>query len=190
MKKITFLISFCFAIGGSSLAQDFRGFTWGSTLDNVHAAEKSILLSSIGNDELIYKDIVAGADCNVIYLFNDNNKLASGIYLFSKSYSNPQLYIQDYKKFKTLLTQKYGKPANELESWSKSVTAEEKLDYGQAVTEGNLSLSSTWNTGRTVIKILLAKTNEGKPCLQIHYTTLSLDELENKDQLKESLKKL
>lgn len=112
------------------------------------------------------------------------------MYLFSKKYSNPQLYIQDYNKFKALLTKKYGKAASENETWASQATAKQKQDYGQAVAAGILSLSSTWNTGKSVIKIVLIETTEHRPALQIHYTTASLDDFENSADLNDSLKKL
>lgn len=169
---------------------DFRGFNWGSSLGDVQSAEKAQFLFKVSNDELEYKDNLGGSDCDIVYIFNDNDKLTSGLYVFTKKYSNPQLYIQDYNKFKALLTEKYKKPANEKESWNKNSTIDEKHNYGQAVADGNLELNTVWNTGRSVIKIALITRNDKVPSLQIHYTTRSLDELENKEELKEALKKL
>ncbi|MCX6318105.1 MAG: hypothetical protein NTW29_12500 [Bacteroidetes bacterium] len=190
MKKLLIILVITITGLNYSQAQDFRGLSWGSSLDTVQDVETSRLLSNVNNDELIYKDILGGSDCEVIYLFNDNDKLISGMYLFTKKYSNPQLYIQDYNKFKDLLTKKYGKATSDVESWAGNVTPKQKLDYGQAVSTGMLSLSATWNTGRSVIKIVLAETNDHKPGLQIHYTSASLDQFENSADLNESLKKL
>lgn len=190
MKKILIaVLILCGAVSGSH-AQDFRGFTWGNSLDNVQTGEKSPFIAKVSNDELAYKDILGGSDCDVVYIFNDNDRLTSGLYVFTKKYANPQLYIQDYNKFKNLLTEKYGKPSSEKENWSSSTTASEKHDYGQAVSDGHLTLNAAWNTERSVIKIALVNTNEKRPSLQIHYTTRSLDELENKEELKAALKKL
>ena len=192
MKKL--LIAFTLMIGVISISNaqstDFRGFTWGNALDKVQADEKAHFLFKEGNDELEYKDILGGSDCDVVYIFNDNDKLTSGMYIFSKKYSNPQLYLQDYNKFKALLTEKYGKPLSDKENWLNKTTVAEKHNYGQAVADGNLSLNAVWNTGRSLIKIVLLTTNDKRPSLQIHYTAQSLDELENKEDLKEALKKL
>lgn len=190
MKKLFIVLAVFIAGINISYAQDFRGFTWGNSLSIVQAGEKSHFMAKISNDELSYKDILGGSDCDVIYIFNDNNKLASGLYVFSKKYSNPQLYLQDYNKFKTLLTEKYGKPATEKENWSINASATEKHNYGQAVADGSLTLNTVWNTDRSVIKIVLINSIDKHPSLQIHYTTRSLDELENKDELKAALKKL
>lgn len=189
MKKHLATLVIMMGAIGISRAQDFRGFTWGNSLNNVQAVEKSAFVAKVSNDELVYTDMLGGSDCKVIYMFNDNDKLASGMYVFTKKYTNPQLYIQDYNKFKALLTEKYGKPASESETWRDNRPVSEKQNYGQAVADGKLSLSTAWNTGRTYIKIVLV-TNDQHPDLQIHYTTRSLDELENKEELKAALKKL
>lgn len=168
---------------------DFRGFSWGNSLDNIQSGEKAHLISKINDDELAYKDELGGSDCDVLYIFNDNDKLESGMYIFSKKYSNPELYLQDYKKFKALLTQKYGKPANEKENWNNHTPVDDKLNYGQAVADGNLTMTTLWNTGRSVVKIALVSLDK-HPSLQIHYTASSLDELENKEELKSALNKL
>lgn len=170
-------------------ANDLRGFAWGSLLSQVKTNEKSKFVSQDKDDLLTYEDKLAGSDVNVIYQFNDNDKLVSGTYIFTKKYSNPQLYIQDYAKFKNLLTSKYGNPRMSKEEWSANTTPNEKENYGQAISDGNLTLYSVWTTERSEIKIILMMKNN-LPYLQIHYTTKSLDELENKEELKKALLKL
>jgi len=191
MKKLFLVLAIIFSVKISSNAQtaDFRGFSWGSSLSKVQSDEKSSLQIKAGDDELLYKDVLGGADCDVVYIFNDNDKLESGMYIFSKKYSNPQLYLQDYTKFKILLIQKYGKPVNEKEYWRNNTPLTEKHNYGQAITDGNLSMNTVWNTERSSVKIELITTNN-HPSLQIHYTARSLDELENKTDLKNALGKL
>ena len=192
MKKILVAIAVIFGSINISHAQtnDFRAFTWGNSLDKIKNDEKSQLVLKVSDDEVVYKDLLGGSDCDVYYILNDNDKLESGMYIFTKKYSNPQLYLQDYNKFKALLAEKYGKPASEKETWSANTTATEKHNYGQAVADGNLALNAVWNTDRSVIKIVLVTSNDKHPGLQIHYTTRSLDELENKEDLKAALKKL
>jgi hypothetical protein len=189
MKKYLATLVLMTGVISISHAQDFRGFTWGNSINKVQSDEKAQYLAKVSNDELAYTDMLGGSDCEVIYMFNDNDKLASGMYVFTKKYTNPQLYIQDYNKFKKLLAEKYGKPAVESETWSDNKPVSEKQNYGQAVADGKLSMSTIWNTDRTYIKIILV-TNNQHPGLQIHYTTRSLDELENREELKAALKKL
>ena len=111
----------------------------------------------------------------------------SGLYIFTKKYSNPQLYLQDYSKFKKLLTEKYGKPVGEEQI--SAINNPEIHNSGQAVADGNLQFHAVWNTERSVIKITLI-TVDKQPNLQIHYTARTLDELESPEDLKAALGKL
>lgn len=87
MKKI--LLGFLILAGGigSSKAQnhDFRAFGWGTSISQVQFGESTPLIAKVGDDELLYKDILGGYDCDVIYIYNDNNSLGSGMYIFSKN---------------------------------------------------------------------------------------------------------
>ena len=169
---------------------DFRGFSWGNSLEQVQANEKSKFILKEKDDALEYVDQLAGSDCSVIYTFNDNNKLISGVYVFTKNYSNPQLYVQDFNKFKALLIKKYGKPKQEKENWGSNYLADsDKERYGQSIATGHLTLNADWDTERSMIKIDLIS-SEKKPSLRIHYTTKTLNELENKEQLEQALSKL
>ena len=169
---------------------DFRGATWGSSLTSIKASEKTNFVMKIKDDELVYKDLLDGEDCTVYYIFNDNAKLESGVYRFTKNYSNPQLYVEDYDKFRALLIEKYGIPANETASWNNDAGNTEKSNYGQAVADGRLSLNTVWRTNRSIVKIVLITTAAKRPALQINYTTRSLDQLENQAELRAALGKL
>jgi len=155
----------------------------------VKSNEKSTFVRQEKDDVLTYDDKLAGSDVFVNYQFNDNNKLVSGTYTFTKKYSNPQLYIQDYAKFRSLLITKYGDPIVNREDWRGNITPYEKENYGQAISDGELTLYSVWKTPRSEIKIILL-TRNNIPFLEIYYTAKSLDELENKEALQKALPKL
>ncbi len=183
------LVLSSFGFKASAQTSDFRSFSWGSSLEQVQSAEKASFYYKLKNYELEYEDQLAGSDCNVIYIFNSNNKLVSGNYFFTKKYSNPQIYMQEYNKFKTLLSEKYGKASSDKESWSSHVTASEKHSFGQAVADGNLAINTVWINNHTQIKLALI-TIDKHPSLQIQYTSLAIDEMENKDDMKKALMKL
>ncbi len=191
MKKIFLAASILICAVSKNYAQtnDFRTFTWGSSAEQVQTGEKAKLIAKIKDDELEYEEQLAGSHCNVFYIFNDNDKLISGLYFFTKQYENPQLYLQDYNKFKTLLVQKYGKPSSDLQTWNHNTPPTEKHNYGQAVADGDLALNAVWETANSTIKIKLISMDK-RPSLQIVYTTRTLDEMENKENLKKALDKL
>ena len=174
----------------SQTINDFRGFSWGNSLAQIESNEKAKLILKDKDDALEYDDQIAGSDCIVIYTFNDNDKFISGAYVFTKNYSNPQLYVQDYNKFKQVLIQKYGKPKNDLKNWTSESSGQlDKDKIPQSVAQGLMSLSADWETDRSLIKIDLIYSNN-KPSLRIHYTTKNLAELEDQEQLKQALDKL
>lgn len=192
MKNI--LIGFAFLIAGIqySVAQktDFRSFNWGSSIEKVKSEEKARFYSAKNDDELEFDDKLGGTKFKVLYIFNDNNKLISGIYIFSKIYRNPELYYQDYTVFLKLLTQKYGKARNEKETWNAPDPSFDKNNKKQAIADRNLNLYAVWDTERTTIKITLISIGNEVPSMQIHYTAKSLDELENQIDLQDALNKL
>lgn len=193
MKQVLFAVMMIAGFINCTFAQtvktDFRTFNWGASFEEVQSNEKAAFLMNDKDDMLAFKDQLAGYDCDVIYGFNDNDKLISGNYMFTKKYTDPQLYLQDYNTFKTLLVQKYGKPAYENENWNRNTPPLEKHNFGQAIVDGNLTLNTGWATDRSVIQIALTSFDK-HPSLHIHYTTKSLDELQNKDDLQKALPKL
>jgi hypothetical protein len=192
MKKILLAAAILFVTIGISHAQqssDFRGFSWGSSINKVQSDEKAEFVFKVNDNELKYNEKLAGQDVDAYYIFNDNDKLISGLYFFTKKYDNNQLYLQDYNKFKSLLTEKYGKPKAEKENWVIKTKSKDKNSYGQAIADGNLALNTTWITGNTTIKIKLVGTDKN-PSLQIAYTTNTLNEMENKEAMKTALSKL
>ena len=193
MKKLLLVFITLITIVRVSAAQttvkDFRDFSWGSTFNFVKNNEKAKLISQDKEDLISYTDDLGSSSVEVNYQFNDDGKLVSGSYIFTKIHSNPQLYIEDYSVFKKLLITKYGNPELNKEEWSSNTTPSDKENYGQAVVDGNLTLYSVWTTTRSLIKIILTTSNN-RPYLQIHYTAKSLDELENKEEFIKALKKL
>lgn len=191
MKKL--LVGFLILIGGInfSIAQtkDFRGFNWGDTLKKVKSEEKVRFVSKIKDNVLECYDILGNAKYRVLFVFNDDNKLESGIYILTRRYSNAQLYFRDYNKLSKLLTEKYGNATKDKETWNINTPLDEKKDRGQGIADGILNLYSVWNTDRSIIKMTLISI-ENYPSLQIHYTTKSLDEFENEEDLKSILNKL
>lgn len=168
---------------------DFRAFNWGTSFSQVQYGESAALIKNIDNDELLYKDVLGGFNCEVAFIFNENKKLESGMYIFIKTYRNPQLYVEDYYIFKKLLTTRYGNPLAENEVWSNNVKPYDKYDFGQAVANDKLYLNTVWKTNRSQIKLSLTN-NNGRPTMEIQYTALSMNELLNMDIINQALKKL
>lgn len=192
MKKIFFGLIILIAGINYSMAQttDFRIFSWGNPIEKVKSEEKARFYSAKNDDELEFDDKLGGTKFKVLYIFNENNKLISGIYIFSKTYNNPELYYQDYSVFLKLLKEKYGKATNEKETWNTTDALYDKANKKQGIADKNLNLYAVWYTDRTTIKITLISIGNDVPSMQIHYTATSLDELQNEIDLKDALNKL
>jgi len=193
MKKLVGLFILFFS--GTSLINaqptDFRNFSWGDSFEKVVNNEKAKLVTKVGDDEIVYRDMLGGSDCEVTYIFNDNNKLVSGMYKINRKYSNPQLYIEDYETYRSLLSQKYGNPSSDKENWRiNAMTLSDRHNYGQAIVKGDLALSGIWLTPRSSINLLLQSTEKDDATMYIIYTARSLDELKDANVLKAAMKKL
>jgi hypothetical protein len=190
-KKIFWLTILILGISNSNAqTTDFRIFSWGNSIEKVKSDEKAPFYAAKNGDELEFDDKLGGTKFKVLYIFNENNKLISGIYIFAKKYSNTELYYQDYSVFLKLLKEKYGKATNEKETWNTSDSLYDKSNKKQAIADKNLNLYAVWNTERTTIKITLISIGNEVPSMQIHYTAAALDELKNQIDLKDALNKL
>jgi hypothetical protein len=189
--KLILVSALCGMMTTVSYAQnsDFRGFKWGTALGEVETAEKAPLEQKVKDDVLKYRSQLAGADCEVYYTFNDNDKLISGRYLFTKEYPNPELYLNDYNKFKDLLLQKYGKPYKEVQNWSNPTVQREELTKGQAIVDGHLTLTDLWVTDRSIIKVSIVQ-GVNHPEIEIDYVSKTWNEMESQGQLHKALEML
>ena len=168
---------------------DFRGFTWGDSFEKVRSEEKAKYVTKKDNSEIEYKDVLGGNDIRILYVFNEDSKLVQAVYIFAKKYNDPERYVMTYNEFSGLITEKYGSPTKHKERWASNDTAHDNTSPGQAILDGELTFYTVWTTDRTVIKSTLIN-EQGQPSMQIHYTTRSLDELENKEVLRSALEKL
>ncbi len=192
MKTHFFTLLFFISAINFSLAQktDFRIFNWGTSLEKVKSEEKASFYSAKNGDELIFKDKLGSKSVLVMYIFNENNKLISGIYIYSKEYSNAELYYYDYSVLLKLLKEKYGMPTNEKETWNTVDKSYDKTNKKLAIADKNLNLYAVWNTERTTIKITLISIGNTIPSIQIHYTSNSIEDQDNPEDLKDALNKL
>jgi hypothetical protein len=168
---------------------DFRGFTWGDSFDKVLSEEKAKYVTKKDRIELLYSDVLGGKDVKILYVFNGQSKLIETVYIFARKYNNPERYVLNFNAFSDLITEKYGTPTKQKERWISDDTANDKAHPGQALSDGDLSFYTVWMTDRVVIKSTLSK-EAGKPSMQIHYTTRTLDLMENEEELRSALKML
>ena len=145
---------------------DFGSARWGMTKEQVVASEKSKLTRHEDN-KLKYSGRYNGTGAELDYIFS-GNKLKSGRYILYGSSADEQVYIDDYNRVKSLLTNRYGKPQIDQELWANSTYKDNPDRHGFAVYIGHLSYKSTWITARSII-VLELKSNNYNIVLQAVY---------------------
>lgn len=170
MKQL-FILSIIVLSVNTIFAQrnDFRIANWGASFEDIKAIETSSLVMTIRQDELIYKEVLDGDACEVYYMFNENAELMSGLYHFTRQYSNPQQYVELYDKFQRMLANKYGEEVDEKQLWHPSFKGLDRSSFGKEIANGNLSLSTEWNTPNGKVKISLTRGGDQQPQVQIYY---------------------
>jgi hypothetical protein len=156
-KYFLFLLTIAFFCESLCFAADFRDTEWGMSSEQVQSLEKTEPVYP-KKDTLTFKGKVAGKRVDIVYAFK-NDKLKTGIYIFTEKHINNNVYLQNYEKTNEFLDLKYGNPVSRKVSWSNELYKEKKGYYGLAVSLGHLALESTWNKEKTTIVHTLSGTN-------------------------------
>jgi len=162
----------------------FRQTFWGMNRDAVKATEV-IEIDSEQDDWLAYKGQVANLDTFIIYYFVAN-KLVKSRYAIIEKHSERNDYIRDYLNTKRALTDKYGHPIKDETNWKNRLYADDKEQFGFAVSLGHLQLWATWETDATEI-LLTLKGDNYQISLMADYMSKQLRPLREAESKKESL---
>ena len=107
---------------------------------------------------VVYKVKISGRDYICGYTFLEDKLYNSG-YMFIGKHTNENLYIDDYENLKETLTEKYGKPKTDKMTWVDDLFKDDKSEWGFAISLGDLSYRSTWETPTTYITLVLLGDN-------------------------------
>jgi hypothetical protein len=127
MKKGIFvvcLIAFIsrgYPLNGQVRKPNFREASWGMSKEEVIKIEGEEPIDKVddpaGLDVIGYEGKAGNLECFFIYAFAED-KLVQGKYMFKPEHSNKNLFIVDFENVKSSLTEKYGKPINDLTVWN------------------------------------------------------------------------
>ena len=162
---------------------NFRNAYWGDSLDTVKKGEDSKLAQE-SEDVLAYEDFVAGIHVMAVYFFEEN-KLTTAYYTMTDTHTNANDYIDDYTKFKKILTDKYGTPPYDKTVWKNDLYKDDYEDWGTAIKLGHLLFLAGWELDDTSIMITLRGENY-KAGVSILYKSKELDYLEKRSDEKEN----
>ena len=165
----------------------FRKAIWGSSKEDIKKLETNEIAHE-SDDAIFYKTSIWGLDCSAIYIFADN-KLVRGRYYFTPDHTNKTDFIDDFKKMKSLLTEKYGDPIDDQQIWKNDLYKDDPDNWGMAVATGEMYCFANWETESTDISIQLWGDNFEIKHI-IDYTSKVYGNLEdqiNKEKAKDEL---
>ncbi len=138
----------------------FRETKWASNFDEVNEKEsiQPIEIFTESNFKIAkYRGEILNKDAEYFYLFR-NEMLAAGVYRFISTYIDSQAnYLDDYEKFKEILTAQYGHP--QLDEWQTngnlSMMKDSKELTVKAIQVGTLKLRSEWisDEGKIILEL-------------------------------------
>jgi hypothetical protein len=134
-----------------------------------------------GQDTMRYIQKVINMDCAIEYIFAAN-ALKKTKFSFLNTYpGDKNAYLDDYRRIKDALVQKFGRPVEENMNWLDSSYRDDFSNWGEAITLGHLVLNSRWLTPRTQIRASLGGADE-RVNLVVEYEALQTGELAKKSQ--------
>lgn len=168
-------------------ADAFRGLDWSATTAQIKANEKGAVMLGEAPNGIIYKDSILGMESQIIYLVSDG-MLIRGVIKVKQPHSNPDSYIDDFKKLDQVLKDKYGKPEKEQEAWMTDSSVI-RSKPGLAVQMGKLMYVTSWESENLRVEHALSGDNY-KAEHVLHYVnpkTLGQSEQDRKDKAKGKL---
>ncbi len=138
---------------------DFRKTRWGMSESEVLKTEDGTPTPSGVKDVIGFTDKKMGGISTFVFYIFAQGKLVRAVYSFTEEYVNDNHYIDDYKKIKKILTEKYGKPLRDKMIWRNKLYQNRPQDWGQAVSIGHLTYHADWKTKKTFIRMTLRSKN-------------------------------
>ena len=182
MKKIILLIISLITLQTNA---QFRGLEWGSSMKV--AIEKYGKPDIEGDGWIGYYYKLAG-ESTLSGFYYKHDKLYGGAYVLNETHSNNNLYIDDYNKFKNLLSKKYGAPKMEETYWKDDLFKDDYSSWGMAIARGDMFMYSTWSDEKTDIECSIVGDNYSITC-KILYKSIELkdwvDEIKEDEDLKD-----
>ncbi len=190
MKRIFLCVVVVLLAVGQSRAQvevtkpQFRKSSWGDSMVKVKNMEKKRDLYPEKKDLYVFKSIVAGLDCYVVFNFI-NDKLTSGKYVTHMDHLNKEQFLFDYQDLVKLLKTKYGAPDDVQELWREGHKKDDYSVMAISLLNGYVTYKTTWNKEKTVIVIkLYSYDNDIR--ISIQYTSREYNKL-NEEKVLEGL---
>lgn len=187
---LTIAVIFTLILSAEEVKYDFRKANWGMTVEQVKASEdnKPDFEGEVASGFVLsYEVQIDSKNYYCMYFFLESKLYNSG-YSFSENHTNKNDYIYDYDELKELLTKKYGEPSKkkllslydrEEIYWGYELYKDDESNWGLAISVGELSYVSIWETPTTEIELVLDGDNY-EISLRIIYISKELQEWSDK----------
>lgn len=148
--------------------KDFYDLEWGMSKESVISALGKEIEDSYGDLHYPNKE-VSGLKCAVYCAFISDS-LSQGLFTFQNpSPTNPQAYISEFDRLKSLLIEKYSIPKSDTVKCSNTTLLENKKHWGTALYLGTLEILTTWETPRSIIGLSLKNSSSDKVVFALIY---------------------
>lgn len=174
---IVVILIFLFTISTYSNQYDFRKTNWEMSKKQVKATEKGEIAFE-DEEEINYKVEINRSEFLCAYFFLEDKLYRSG-YLLNETHTNENDYIDDYKNLKDILIKKYEKPVKDKIEWKNDSYKDDKIEWGLAISVGDLIYDTRWETNNTEITLRLSGDNY-KIYLVLRYESKELKEWADK----------
>jgi len=136
-----------------------NGIAWGVSKDEIISSEGR----APDEDDagmIAFHNVKAGSlDAIVGFFLNDTEECYKAMYLLQEKHSTDNAYLNDYQYLKNSLTERYGNPTEDEQIWSQSLYKDDTDRWGFAVSIGDLSCYTTYETGDTTILLYMTGDN-------------------------------
>lgn len=151
MKKGILLLTFPLLLIQSALADDFRGYDWGTRAEDIIAKEGEPERLDEDMAALVYSDLIAGVKMEVHYRFEDG-RLQTGAYYSKTDFVSPKQAMKEFHRFEEILAQKYGGEVELKEMWFRKEFQNADDKYALGLMAGDLVLITSRIFERTEVR--------------------------------------
>lgn len=154
MKLLLVLSAALLIMPKTSLFADFRGISWGASVETVKASEEAYLVSAT-EEKLVYKTTLLDCTVSVTYEFIADECVRAS-YDFRTYENQPDAIVKTILAIAEMLNQKYGDSENTKKGISliPPSFADDPATWGAALQMGYMSLSDKWETPTEQISLM------------------------------------
>ena len=126
-------------------------------------------IDSRDSNELYYHTSIDNEDADLIYYFNDDNKLYQVAFVFTDTHTNYNYYLSSYFKMLENLSKKYGDPS--VTKKNEGFTYSAYNDDAKALEMGVLGYDTYWKLNNMNIALVLKSDNDEMHYILAYFST-------------------